>query len=229
MDGTKTSIWRGGLANLLRNDPQTAKPESTTQVRESIKINIPIILRDVKASQPSAALSDLHSTRIMPIERLLPESARPALEQLRLKQTAVNAAPVRRKRKLSARWWQYPMLAFTTLLAVSAWMLPPLLEQSGVHTRAIPLPITTPEAVQTPVERVADVALQVQPTQQPQAAASPTQAVPPQLERAAVDALIAGDYANAQRMYDRLAAAKPDVPAFSVAARVLGTQMPQRK
>jgi hypothetical protein len=89
--------------------------------------------------------------------------------------------------------------------------------------------MAAPKAVQRPVERAADVALQVQPPQQPQAAASPTQAVPPQLERAAVDALIAGDYANAQRMYDRLAAAKPDVPAFSVAARVLGTQLPQQK
>lgn len=44
------------------------------------------------------------------------------------------------------------------------------------------------------------------------------------MERAAVDALVAGDYANAQRLYSQLSSANPGIEAFKQASRILSTR-----
>jgi len=44
-------------------------------------------------------------------------------------------------------------------------------------------------------------------------------------ERAAVDAVVAGSYADAARLYDQLAATHPDRPAYAEAARILRAKL----
>lgn len=48
--------------------------------------------------------------------------------------------------------------------------------------------------------------------------------LPPGLERSAIDALVAGDMARAKELYQRLAEAAPEQPAFSQALRVIAGQ-----
>jgi hypothetical protein len=70
---------------------------------------------------------------------------------------------------------------------------------------AVAPPLATSYAIPTP-PRDAD------------AAVAPT-------ERAAVDAVAAGAYADAARLYDQLAAAYPNRPAYAEAARILRAKL----
>lgn len=246
MDGSKTGIWRGGFAGLLRsehrsewaNEPVDAAPADVTGLA-AVPLALehlpksPVIVRDPAApvsrvatlrGLPNApAHGELQSTRIMPIERLLPESARTrnqsAAPTIALG-TGAEPRP-RAKRQVSSRWWQYPLVALVTLVTVGAIMVPPLLKKTApVLAPAASTPaVQIVEAPAPAVERAAtaDNALPSQrrraPSLQPTAAAN-------NVERQAVDALIAGDYAGAQRLYEQLAQGKPHARVFAVAARV---------
>lgn len=212
MDGSKTNIWRDGIVDLL--------PQGVLQGDELPPP--PVIIRSAAGPLRSLiavpAASELQSTRIMPIERLLPER-----KPVRLDLDAESARPA--QRRWSARLWQYPLLALVTLLLVAAVMLPPLLRGRGPTLRtAAPRAARAAEPVIEPVVAADGVsaehesAVPATPLRRPSVADS-------KLERQAVDALIAGDDARAQRLYAQLAHMKDARPAFSAAERVLAARL----
>jgi len=87
---------------------------------------------------------------------------------------------------------------------------------------ATPVPEAKPRAVPS--------AADTKPSDKSQAGKSSdkSQAGLPQIERNAIDALIAGDYEAARQHYERLARTNPQAPAFSVAAQVLALRAQER-
>jgi hypothetical protein len=217
MDPSKTRIWRGGLSELVAG---TGAAHSGADERGPS--SVPRLFDGRLADSPASAL---HATRILPIERLLPAPPAPAEPEHPVsgELPAVLASPPPPAATKTRRYAGHVLVGFLTLIAVAVWKMPPLAARSAVRAK----PLTDQPVL---------VANTDEPPPQPEAAAAePTPPPPPRpaprdpkalqrlrsLERAAVDALVAGDHAAARRIYGELSQANPEAAAFRDAARIL--------
>ncbi|MET0389023.1 MAG: hypothetical protein ABW321_23820 [Polyangiales bacterium] len=202
----------------------------------------------------SAPASLLHTTRVMPIERLLPpgpgatlpstaelDALRDLLARRHPELTGQHAAarqPAKPKTRLVVRILGHVALGLLTLLAVAAWMLPQF-EDRPSRLRSQPIAAATaPVNTDPPPSAALDATIDsertaiTEPTPPAEPAAPPARPIPtdkaPRAQRgkprAAIDAVIAGDFATAERLYRELADEDPSVIAYREAARILSTR-----
>ncbi len=251
----KTLIWRGGLVALTGGlkgarardvaDEGPGTPEGTqaegTQAEGTSsqpRTHVEPQVDTVQSATPSASAAETPSspvappsvpvvaTRIMPIESLFPDLAKPA--QAKPEQAELAQAWAVRDR-LSV-WQERGRIAFENArpLLIRHGGRAALYGGFAIVIGALAL-WPDPESVEhadTSPPVVAQASVEVQPAARPrQPALDPGEVAPLQvgkgLERAAVDALASGDLARAQSLYTQLAAGQPRPSAFSEAARIL--------
>jgi hypothetical protein len=225
----RTRIWRGGAPELHIPDEATpvgsvplAPAPATPQVAAASPhaATEPAATDFIRGFQPGA-VRELAATRFMPIEELFPDSPESAAHS-----EARTARPHREQRSApnTHRWFfarggraQQLLAGLIVLLVVAlgvklAWRR--LLDPGGIAPQrsaptAAPEPLATPPAASAP-ERAPPP---------PDAARG---ALPPAgLERAAVDAMIAGDFTRAEKLYARLARSGRGSEAVQEALRIV--------
>jgi hypothetical protein len=174
------------------------------------------------------------STRIMPIESLFPEhiaqstqGAEPPLDLEKVLQDprAVPTSPLYRcvawLRGSLTRAARQPKLSAAGALVLAALAF--------ILAAESDLQRDTRESVETSSKRASPASAtegDLSDTELPAHRSPPSDHEPldPGLERAAVDALITGDFATAERIYRELAKRAPSPSPFSEAVRILGTR-----
>jgi hypothetical protein len=235
MDRRNTTIWRGGLSELLASDEPLDQPPAvdSSSAHAAAGPHQPI-------AQPNAARYPLQAassgtlimrhglpaasrshdvrgaagtaTRVLPIERLLKPPAAP---------TAQSDGAIAPARPIGMREVRVAIMlaCFGGLIALLYYQP---VEQAEQPPQAAEAPVLHPSRVTAPAAVAAAV--------QPLGAAPVDQArgPSPQLARAAVDALASGDARHAARLYEELAAARPGQPVYAIAARTLQARVTGR-
>ncbi|HEY2735524.1 MAG TPA: hypothetical protein VGI70_16120 [Polyangiales bacterium] len=271
MDQSKTKIWRGGLAAITGRGadevPKPPQPSAATraEARSAPKPGTPpapdlAVTRPDRGIGPhtrimgSAALPikarrsllsrELSTTRVMPIESLLPDAGRAtqskpieaatALTTITTTPTAQHGSNPHREPSAVAidlepvhvpkRSLFSPKLVVPAFVVAILWLVASFFVNK-------PRPVATPEPAppSSSARGIATLAAPVAtpPLETPNAPSAPPGIVPrpAKLERAAVDALIAGDYAQAERLYAQLARSGETPNVFSEAGRILALRM----
>jgi hypothetical protein len=230
MDASKTRIYRGGLAGLIgASERESAELAQLTAADERPPAphtsQVPPTPAQSRTLTGLAGLrappSALHATRIMPIEKLLPGHvvSPPTAAELRAAK-ADRQAGARLRTRRAPRFLGHVLVAVLTLLAVAVWRLPLTDRAPAGARRVVAVPIASPPPT---------AASMLQAELTPPSAAKPATPEPhttprPGLERAAVDAVVAGDYARAGELYRELARAQPASPVFAAAVRILAAR-----
>lgn len=205
--------------------------------QDSRRISLSQLLPIAPGAQPS---SGLHATKIMPIESLFPgQGTTAALSEAELDAARkimadgathkLAADDGKKRRRQLPRFLGHVLVGLLTLLAVAAWMMPRfgLTAAKAVRSRAlVPTAVAAPPAVlpPEPVEVAAP-----EPPQPPQPTAAepvqrPSAPLKPNTARAAIDAVVAGDYTTAERLYQDLARANPNSVVYQEAARIIAAR-----
>jgi hypothetical protein len=247
---TRTRIWHGG--NTPRDPeepgsvPLTPVPESpgregARQAPEQRFSDQAPSADYIPGFAPGAAREQV-ATRFMPIEELFPDVAAdpaahepPSRASARRPSRALVETPtgLRGGSRARARRWPILVLALASLvLGATLWshdvrrQLGAGLARAGAAVRQ-----AKPTADSAPRAGAAHEAAEAAPVPAT-APQSPTQRTPtpraesapgPGLERAAIDALIAGDFARAEKLYARLARGSPPEP-IREALRILSSR-----
>lgn len=226
MDPTKTRIWNADDLGLPRAPARAANVTPPSPARRASKPPPPPPPRKARASSappPPSTLTarwsasgaqapgPLASTRIMPIETLLPALPEAA---------AQRKQPTRRLATLK-RIAGHVLLAALTVLAVALWKLP--LGQY-VRARSSPPPAALPVAGEAaaPAPETTVSAAPALAAARPRAVASKHSVA--SLQREAVELVIAGDFSAAEEVYRRLASDNPEADAYLEAARMLSAR-----
>ena len=207
MPFTRTRIWRHGITQLLN-------PTADSDPAASLHTTLPGF--ETPPNKREAA-----PTRVLPIEQLFPgmqSYAAPATHTRTEEPLTATCDSQRTSRMfvLRARHWHALKVAFATIivtLVIYLALQPP--EPAGTQP-------DTPRAAPPAVQAIRAQALESRPARA--TAATTASPAPPGLERAAVNALIAGDYALARSLYQQLASATPSASVYGEAARILSAR-----
>lgn len=162
----------------------------------------------------------------MPIERLFPGAIS---QRTPHPHTLITTAPARFR--TLKRIGVHLLLGTLTVVAIAAWKLP----RAPARARLMPL---NPVALEAPLEQASarehgeqETSGHAAPALATSRAAVGSKHKEPKepLQRRAIELVIAGDYAGAERAYRALALDKPDAAAFREAARILVTKAAKRE
>jgi hypothetical protein len=244
----------GGVSGRLGTDRRTPVP-GVVVGRQALVGMRTLSLGSASGRLPDAPAASLPrpsvampATQLLPIERLISPALREIIDPPQ--PSSPRPAPSKRIRG-------HLLLAALTITAVAIWKLPPLLARSTPQVRSLArasAPRSAATASSTPVAAADSPAPGMPLTAAstsagsapgsravaatPPAAATAASAANPasqpasglpndRLERAAVDALIAGDYRRAQQLYAELSRVAPAARQFSEAARILAASEPR--
>ncbi|MEY4510571.1 MAG: hypothetical protein RLZZ450_2693 [Pseudomonadota bacterium] len=194
------------------------------------------LLSDDKSGEPARRkASPMATTRLVPIEELLagrvhpePRPAEASASHPRAsdgvsRDFAVEQSLGLRQRRLTGEHLRRGLIA--VLLPLTIWVF---LNRQGGDAPVATVPV---QAMTPPVVGAAASAARAQPREESTPVAAPsmpvTAAVPSARQRAAVDALVAGDLTSARRIYGELASSTDvgDPRVFAEAARILDERM----
>ena len=240
---TRTRIWRYGIASMAdapaeTQDAQAQRPglaHASEALRAAADSGWVAPAHSLRGTLPGFELPNAAresaATRVLPIEQLFPalRPTSPVREPLLAPETTFDAIPAGDRNTqrtarlflLRRRHWQSIKIALAVVIVALLGFL--LLEPDPASLQQVRLDATdaAPAAPQPLPPNATPTQAVTRAPEPPQKAGSAPQ---PGLERAAVNALIAGDLARAQSIYADLARTRAAPSAYSEALRILAAR-----